>query len=294
MKVIYYEDFNVFAIKEGICAALGNFDGVHLGHQKLIEETKKHGYKSAVITFFPHPFFYLKNIRRYSLLSPIEEKIDLISCFEIDYLIIIGFNEKTAIKSKEEFMAMLKQLNVKMVVVGEDYHFAKHASGNAYDLAHNFNTKIISKVEIDNIRISSTYIKELLSDGNIVYANKLLNRPYEIVGRVIHGNKMGRTIGYPTANIDYGYHYLPKIGVYKGLVQYKNKEYKAMINIGNNPTFNYVEDIRMEVNIIGFNGNIYGETLKVSFLDFIRGEKKFNSKDELIAQLQLDAFISQN
>ena len=288
MRIINIKNKDFELIHEPLCAAIGNFDGVHLGHQKLIEESKRHGLKSAVLTFYPHPSIFLKNIRDYKLLTPMEHKADIFSKMGIDYLIIIEFNQEIAHLEKEVFIEWMEKLNIKACVCGHDFSFGAKALGTPFDLYQKFDTHIISKYVVDNVRVSTSYIKELLDNGNVEYVNKLLGRTFSVRGKVVYGSQEGRLIGFPTANIDYKNYYLPINGVYFVQIKLNNVFYFGMCNVGNNPTFNYSATKRLEVNIFGLNEDIYGQNLEVFFIKNIRTEKKFKTKEELVEQLKLD------
>ncbi len=206
----------------------------------------------------------------------------------IDYLFVVEFTEEIANMSKEEFIIHLKKLGITSVVCGYDFTFAKMASGTIKDLAENFDFYEIPKYRINNIRVSTTYIKELLSNGNVDMIEEMLGRKFNIFGKVVAGKKLGRQIGFPTANIDYGIYYLPRTGVYAVKVKYKDKEYQGMANIGNNPTVEFSENIKVEINIFDFDLSIYGETLELIFYKRIRSEQKFSSVKKLEQQLKLD------
>lgn len=288
MEVIHLNNNEIKPILEPLCCAIGNFDGVHLGHQKLINESRLHGYKSAVLTFNPHPSIFLKKINNYPLLTPLLMKEKIISGLGIDYLIILEMNDEVLKYSKERFMDLLDSLNIKSIVCGYDFTFGYKALGNISDLKERFKVFEISKYTIDDIRVSSTYIKELLSSGNIKEANHLLGHDYSIIGNVTYGRKKGRLIGFPTANLYHDGYYLPKNGVYFVTVKYKDNEYLGMCNIGHNPTFNFQANLSVEVHIFDFDLNIYDDIIWVSFKEKIRDEKKFSSVLELKNQLEED------
>ena len=288
MRIINIKDKDFELIHEPLCAAIGNFDGVHIGHQKLIEESKRHGLKSAILTFYPHPSIFLKNIKDYKLLTPMEHKADLFSRMGIDYLIIIEFNTEIANLDKDEFINWMKKLNIKACVCGHDFSFGAKALGTPFDLYRHFETYIINKYSVNNVRVSTSYIKELLDQGNVEYANKLLGRDFSIRGKVVYGSQEGRLIGFPTANIDYRNYYLPINGVYFVGVKLNNVLYYGMCNVGNNPTFNYSYTKRLEVHVFGLNEDIYGQNVEVFFFKNIRKEIKFKSKEELVEQLKKD------
>lgn len=288
MNVIWLKEGSSLKIDEDLCCAIGNFDGVHLGHRQLINKSKEFNLKSAVLTFYPHPFTILKRINPYPQVTPIEHKIKIIESLGIEYLFIVEFTEDIANMEKLEFIKRLKDLGIKSVVCGYDFTFAKKASGTIKDLAEYFDFHEIPKFQIDNIRVSTTYVKELLTNGDMENASIMLGRNFNIFGKVIAGKELGRQMGFPTANINYGIYYLPKNGVYAVKVNYKNKTYQGMCNIGNNPTVDFSENIKMEVNIFDFNQSIYGEELEIIFYKRIRPEKKFNSITELEKQLMID------
>ena len=184
MKSIFIKDQNFTPLPEPVCAAIGNFDGVHLGHQKLIYECKRHGYKSAVLTFYPHPSVFLKKIPNYPLVTPLEKKTDIISRFGVDYLIVVEFTEELSQMPKEEFIQKLKLMNIKSIVCGYDFTFAKKAEGTIEDLKEKFEFYEVKKYVFDNVRVSTTYIRELLSIGNVSEAMRLLGRPHIIRGKI--------------------------------------------------------------------------------------------------------------
>ena len=288
MKSIFIKDNNFTPLPDPVCAAIGNFDGVHLGHQKLIYECKRHGYKSAVLTFYPHPSVFLKKIPNYPLITPLEIKTDIISRFGVDYLIVIEFTEEFSQMSKEEFMQKLKFLNIKSVVCGYDFTFGRRAEGNISDLAKEFEFYEVKKFVFDDVRVSSTYIRELISTGNVREAKRLLGRTYSIRGKVKYGNQQGRLLGFPTANIDYKNYFLPQAGVYFTSIMVDGIQYLGMANIGHNPTFNFKDKLELETHIFNFDEDIYDHTIEVFFISKIRDEKKYSSKDELINQLKKD------
>ncbi len=288
MKSIFIKDKNFIALPEPVCAAIGNFDGVHLGHQKLIDECKRHGYKSAVLTFYPHPSVFLKKIPNYPLVTPLEHKTDILSRMGIDYLIVVEFDEELADMPKEEFIKNMKFMNIKACVCGYDFTFARRAEGNIRDLEKFFEFYEVKKFIFDDVRVSTTYIRELLSAGNVHEANRLLGRYFSIRGNVVFGSQNGRIIGFPTANVNYKNYFLPGNGVYFVNVKIDEVYYFGMCNIGHNPTFNFQEQKKMEINIFNFDEDIYGSNIEVIFIEKIRNEQKFNSVDELVEQLKKD------
>lgn len=288
MISIFIKDKNFISLPEPICAAIGNFDGVHLGHQKLIEESKKHGYKSAVLTFYPHPSVFLKHMVNYPLITPLETKTEIISRMGVDYLIVVEFNLDVASMTKEEFIEALHKMNIKACVCGYDFTFARKAEGTIRDLEKEFEFYEVKKYVYDDVRVSSTLIRELISQGDIKEANRLLGRNYTIRGKIKYGNQTGRTIGFPTANVDYRNHFLPKTGVYFVNVILDGVTYLGMANLGHNPTVNFSDNIRLEVNVFNLDEDIYDQTMDVIFIERIRDEHRFDNLDELKKQLFKD------
>lgn len=288
MKIITIKELSSECISDPLCAAIGNFDGVHLGHQKLIEECKRHQYKSAVLTFYPHPSVFLKKIPDYKLITPMEHKADIFSRMGIDYLLIVEFNDHIAHVSKEEFIQWMKRMNIKACVCGYDFTFGRKAEGTILDLARDFEFYEVKKYVFDDVRVSSTYIRELLSLGDVEKANRLLGRPFSVRGNVVYGSQKGRLIGFPTANIEYKNYFLPANGVYFVTAVLNQQFYFGMCNIGNNPTFNFSLKNKMEVHLFGLDADIYGERIEVIFHTRIRLEQSFESVEALIEQLKKD------
>ncbi|WP_058307769.1 bifunctional riboflavin kinase/FAD synthetase [Gracilibacillus massiliensis] len=281
-------------------AAIGFFDGVHLGHQAVIERAiriaKKTEKKSAVITFDPHPSVVLQNKQdtvRY--ITPIEEKIKQIESLGVDYLYIIRFDKQLANLSPKAFIEhFIEAIHITHIVAGFDFTFGHKGSGNMdniHDLI-NDETEVttVGRLDLNNEKISSTRIRKALGQGEIEEAERLLGRPYSLTGEVIHGDKRGRTIGYPTANIKIeDYYYLPRIGVYAVEILVGTSVYYGMANLGYNPTFSDDrENTKLEVHIFNFDENIYGEKVMVYWRKYIRDEEKFSGVEELIDKLTED------
>lgn len=282
-------------IKEDLACSIGNFDGLHLGHQNLLNELKKETkYKRAIITFFPHPKFLLDS--NYSTLISNEEKISLLLEYKVEYLIILKIDLDFLNMDKKDFIYYLKRnLNVKKIIVGEDFCFGKNNSGNIIDLKKEFIVRSSKLILVNNLnKISSTYLKDLLRNANIKEVNRLLNRPYHFKSKVINGNKIGRTLGFPTANLLINSLYLPKNGVYFVIIVYNCSKYRGILNIGYNPTINLQSKKRVEVHLLNFNDNIYNKELDVYFIEFLRDEKKFKNKEELILQIETDKERAKN
>lgn len=283
MKIIHINNFEEKYIYEPISACIGNFDGIHLGHQALIKEVLKSTLPHAMITFNPHPIKYFID-QNYKELTPLDTKIELLENV-LDYLIILDFNKELAHMSPLDFIKLLKKNMIFEIVCGTDYHFGYQAKGNADMLKDYFKTIIIPSIYKDNTLVKSQAIRNKIQNGDMKEANNLLGRSYTIKGVVCHGSHLGHTIGFPTANINDVEYLLPKNGVYMTITKIHNKFYKSMTNVGFNPTFNKKNNIVVETNILDFDQDIYGEEISVSFIELIRDEKKFLSIDELKQEL---------
>ena len=299
MKV-YYNLADFEALKNGV-VTIGTFDGVHLGHQKILqilrETAKKTGGESVVLTFWPHPRMVVsKDSQDLKLLSTIEEKTQLLANQGVDHLLVIPFTREFSELSSEEYVKeiLLKQIGTKELVIGYDHRFGRNREGSFDYLKENsklFGIEIeeISRQEIENLTISSTKIRQSLLDGKLSSANELLGRNYSFTGIVVKGRQLGRTIGFPTANVQVSdsYKLIPCNGVYAVKTFVRNKWHKGMMNIGNRPTVDGIGRTQ-EVNILDFDDDIYGETVTVEMIDYIRSEQKFNGIEELKQQILID------
>ncbi|MCJ8006310.1 bifunctional riboflavin kinase/FAD synthetase [Lederbergia wuyishanensis] len=281
--------------------ALGFFDGVHKGHQTVISTARKiaidNKWKSAVMTFDPHPSVVLgKERKTVQYITPLEDKIDLISTLGIDFLFVVRFTSAFSSLEPETFInEYLINLNAKHVVAGFDYTYGRFGKGTMETMPihgkGNFDVTTVSKLEEHNEKVSSTKIRSLLHGGDMCGAQKLLGRFYITKGTIIHGEKRGRTIGFPTANIQLESDYLiPKTGVYAVRFFVAGKWYNGVCNIGYKPTFTAPGETRLsvEVHILDFDQSIYGEKVKVEWHIHIRDEKKFNGIEELKTQISKD------
>lgn len=288
MKIIYTTLNENLNINEELTCCIGNFDGIHQGHQKLIYETLKYP-NNCVITFNPHPKLFLDS--NFKQLLTLQNKILKLEKYNIDYLIILKTDINLLKTSPLDFINWLKNNNFKRIIVGNDFKFGYLNKGDINLLKQYF---IVNDLDLNNYlnqKISSTLIKEYLSDSLFNEVKYLLGYDYFIDGLVVNGDKIGRTIGYPTANIKYDNNiFIPKDGVY--IVQVKIEDdsniYDGMLNIGHNPTLNFKKDIKLEVYILNFNKNIYNKKIKVIFKSKIRNEIKFNNKFDLINQMNED------
>ncbi|MFC4738626.1 bifunctional riboflavin kinase/FAD synthetase [Flavobacterium ponti] len=285
---------------------LGTFDGVHIGHQKilrkLVNEARKEDYESILLTFFPHPRMVLKQDSKIQLLNTIREKTKLIEENGVDNLIIHPFDTTFSELSAEDFVKkiLIDQLNLGKIIIGYDHKFGKNRSADINDLIalgkkYDFEVEQISAKEIDDISISSTKIRNALLDGNIELANIYLGNNYSLCGGIIEGKKIGRTMNYPTANlkVDEDYKLIPKNGVYIVSSFIHNKTIFGMMNIGKNPTVNGVSE-SIEIHFFDFDKEIYNEEICVNLISRIRDEKKFESLEQLKKQLNLDEIYSKN
>ena len=291
MEVIYLKGHEV-CIQEPVCCAIGFFDGLHLGHMELVEEVdriaKQKGYKKGLMTFDHYPLFVLKKVKEEHYLTTIEDRQKILSQYHFDYLFVIQFTKETASLSPEQFIEQyMKACHIKHIVCGFDFHFGKANQGGIETLKNTpcLDVSVVEEVMYDHEKISSTRIRHLLQKGEVDKICYLLGRYYSLHGVVIKGRQIGRTIGFPTANIDYQGYLLPKNGVYAVKI-YRNKNiYLGMCNIGYNPTFEALDKKSLEVYIFDFCDDIYGEDIAVEFYCMIRDEKPFENQQKLIEQL---------
>ncbi|MCW1147081.1 bifunctional riboflavin kinase/FAD synthetase [Flavobacterium lacisediminis] len=298
--------FSVYTFKplKPSIITIGTFDGVHLGHQsilkKIVDAKNLENTESVLLTFFPHPRMVLQQDASIKLLNTIDEKAELLDKFGIDNLIIHPFDAAFSNLSAEEFVKeiLVDKLNIHKIIIGHDHRFGKNRTADISDLIsygekYGFEVEQISAQEINEIAISSTKIRKALLEGEIQLANQYLGYSYFITGKVVEGKKVGRTIGFPTANIEIkeNYKLLPKNGVYIVSSQINDVMHYGMMNIGNNPTLGENEQ-SIEVHFFGINEDIYNEKLQISFLERIREEHKFESIVELQAQLEKDKIFS--
>jgi len=281
---------------------IGTFDGVHLGHAKIIERLRKKAIEvdgeSIIITFDPHPRFVVApNSTPIELLSTSQEKIKALQALHVDNVVIVPFTKAFSDISAEAYIRdfIVSNFHPHTIIIGYDHHFGKNRQGN-YELlesvkaTYGFQLEEIPVQEIEHIAVSSTKIRAALHIGDIKKANELAGKYYTLEGVVIHGEKRGRLIGFPTANVHVGdaHKLIPANGVYAVKAYLKETIYKAMLNIGVRPTVSSSNHRSIEVNIIDFDQDIYDETLRIEFVDKLRDEIKFNGIDELIAQLTID------
>lgn len=288
---------------------IGTFDGVHLGHQRIIqqlnEEAQKHGGESVLFTFYPHPRMVLfPDSHGLKLLQTQVEKIEKLERMGLQNVIVHPFTKEFSRLTAVEFVRdyLVNKLNVKTIVIGYDHQFGKNREGSLELLkdlgpVYDFNVIEIAAQDIDDVNVSSTKIRNALSTGNIETANLFLGAPFELNGTIIHGKQVGRKIGFPTANMDLGssVKIIPAAGVYLVRTVLQNRaEYFGMMNIGVNPTVRDTDEVSIEVNLLDFSGNLYGQELQVKALTRLRDELKFNSLEDLKTQLSKDEHTVRN
>ncbi|MBK7980238.1 MAG: bifunctional riboflavin kinase/FAD synthetase [Ignavibacteriae bacterium] len=291
----------------GSVATIGTFDGLHIGHQKIIkllmEKSKQLNLKSVVITFYPHPRVVLGDRNDIKLLTPIEEKVKLFENFGIDFLLVVPFSKEFAKKTYQEFLneIVIDKVKAKFLIIGYDHKFGKNREGDITKLKEYLKEKdldmmIVGPEKSEENAASSTKIREALKSNNLDFANKMLGHYYFIEGVVVEGAKRGRTIGYPTANLKPSENnkLVPPNGVYFVRIKYDQKQYFGVANIGLRPTFNNVKEPITEVYIFDFNKDIYGENICIEFIKKIRDEVKFNSIEELEIQIKKDVEYSKS
>ncbi len=278
--------------------AIGNFDGIHLGHQKVLnrarQKAKKNRLPFGVITFEPMPvMFFNKKIKNHRINSLLQKKTQL-KKLKLDFLIIINFNKKFSKLSAEQFIKRIifKKVKCKFLYVSNNFKFGFKRKGNIqtlrkYSNSYNYKTMITHPLTKAASVISSTIIRKKISQGKIYEVNKLLNRNWCIQGKVIKGHRRGRTIGFPTCNINISDYAMPKLGVYGVKVNNAKFQRKGIANIGYRPTFNG-QNLLLEVNIFGINKNLYNKVINVNFIKFIRSEKKFKDLEQLKKQIKVD------
>ena len=277
---------------------LGTFDGIHQGHRtiisKLTSESKKYDLKSIILTFFPHPRNIVSS-KKIKSINTIDEKIQIFSELDLDELIIQNFNKSFSEMGAEEFIKLLvNNLNLKKIIVGYNHRFGKNRSADInvlkdFSLKYDFEVIEIKAFEFEKIKISSTKIRSAINDGNIDVCNNYLGYNFNINGIVVKGKSIGKSIGFPTANINIAEEYkiIPKNGVYLVRCFFEKNKFYGMMNIGYNPTFGANEKT-IEVNIFDFNRDLYNKKIRIEFLKFIRDEIKFDDAEELQNQLIKD------
>lgn len=304
MKI--YNHIDEFEAIPNACVTIGTFDGVHIGHQKIIsrlqEVAAQHGGETVILTFFPHPRMILhpddQNIK---LISTLNEKAEKLAEHGIDHLIITPFTRDFSNLSPEEYIReiLVNKIGIKQIVIGYDHRFGKDRKGGLEDLQHfsadfTYMVEEIPEQDINDVAVSSTKIRNAILSGDVETANDFLGYPFQLSGKVIKGDQIGRTLGFPTANlfIEESYKLIPSDGIYAVHIEVINdnetaEQLSGMAYIGDRPTINGMSR-NIEVNIFDFNKDIYGRMIRMQFLKYLRGDQKFNSLDELKEQLKRD------
>lgn len=308
MKI--YQHLSDFKKLDHAIVTIGTFDGVHFGHQKiikqLVERAKQDQGESVILTFFPHPRMIIDPENQdLKMISTIDEKAKILETLGVDHLIITPFTRDFSNQSPEDYIknTLVDNIGTRHIIIGYDHRFGKDRSGNLSDLkaagkAYGFSVEEIMEQDIHDVAVSSTKIRQALLEGNVSLAADYLGYPFSIFGRVIKGDKIGRTIGFPTANIfvEETYKLIPSDGIYAVTVEMeaelptsnaKLQTYKGMAYIGQRPTINGMTR-NIEVNIFDFNHEIYGQNIKMNFLKFLRHDVKFTGLEALTIQLQKD------
>lgn len=285
---------------------IGTFDGVHLGHRKIIDRllasAQSNDLESVVLTFFPHPRMVLQKDTGIKLINSIDERIALLEACGLDHLIIHPFTQEFSRLTAEEFVKdiLVDQLKARKVIIGYDHRFGRNRNANIDDLKafgkhYDFEVEEISKQDVDDVAVSSTKVRKALDEGNITLANEYLGYPFMLNGIVSRGKGLGKKFNYPTANlkIEEDYKLIPANGVYVVQATLANERVYGMMSIGTNPTVGG-SDLTIETFFFDFDANLYDQHLQIELLTRIRDEKKFNSVDELIAAMQADERFSRD
>jgi len=285
-------------------ATLGNFDGVHLGHQDILKRVKEEALKihgeGVVITFEPHPLKVLAPEKFLPLLTPFRKKMMLIEKSGIETVLCVEFSLGFSKISPSEFIKriLVEKVKVKKVIVGYNYHFGKGQKGDVQTLkdagrVFGFKVEVVGPFRIGQTVVSSSKIRDLIQRGEVHRAARLLGRDYPIIGKVVEGARRGQTLGFPTANIDISDGLYPKPGVYAVKVEWRQRRLNGLANVGTNPTFLTKQDgkgkpVSLEVHILNFSRDIYGEEIQVNFVRRIRDEVRFEASSLLIEQIKKD------
>jgi riboflavin kinase/FMN adenylyltransferase len=299
MKI--YHHIDEFTPVKNAVVTIGTFDGVHIGHRKIISRIKElataSGGETVILTFFPHPRMILHpEDESIKLITTIAEKAGLLEQLGVDHLIITPFSRDFSNQSPEGYIrdVLVNKIGTKKIVIGYDHRFGKDRQGGLQDLlaqapVYGFEVIEIPEQDINDVAISSTRVRTALLCGDIYIANECLGYPFFITGKVIRGDQLGRTLGYPTANlmVEERYKLIPSDGIYAVKVNVEGKEYKGMAYIGHRPTVNGMTR-NIEVNIFDFSADIYNKELRMEFLHFVREDIKFASLEELVVQLGKD------
>lgn len=292
-------------LRHGCVLTIGNFDGLHLGHQRVIQRVAEHGKRlglpTAVMVFEPQPLEFFLGDHAPSRLTRLREKAIQFAKLPIDELLVLPFNRTLADYDAEHFIQniLVDKLNVKHLVIGDDFHFGKARRGNFALLQHRgqqygFSVEATDSFELEGLRVSSTLIRDALGEGDLTLARALLGRDYSVCGRVAHGDKRGRQLGFPTANLEMFRKNTPLIGVFAvTMTGLDGRELHGVANLGNRPTFYGVAKVVLETHLFDFNQDIYGRYVEVHFKAKLRDEMRFASFSDLQAQIAQDVAAAQ-
>lgn len=292
---------NLRDIKFPIVLTVGNFDGLHLGHKRIIECMKEKaseiGGRTMVLSFFPHPLKVLEPLTKLNRISSIKETASILSIWGIDYFLLVKFSSQFAKTIPEEFIEkfLYDKLHFKAIYLGQHHRFGYKNSGSIESLykmqkKYDFTVHKVNEISIEGQRVSSSVIRKCIQDGKIEEANTYLGRPYTFSGRVVHGSGRGTKLGFPTANLLINDKIRPALGVYIAKIYINDKSYTGLANIGSRPTFKE-NDIAVEAYILNFSGNIYGKKIKIEFVKYLREEIAFNTPDDLVVKIKEDINI---
>lgn len=309
MKVVQGSKVFPSEFQQGI-VTIGNFDGLHVGHQRIMETVKERarhlGSQSVVFTFEPHPRKVIRPDSGPPLLTTLDQKLELLELAGAGVVVVEKFTESFARYDAADFVTEVihERMKPKEVYVGFDFHFGRDREGSRNSLASlgpalGFSVTVIPEVTVEGEAVNSTRIRRLLSQGNVEDAERLLGRPYSVTGKVVKGDQRGRTIGFPTLNLDCDNEVLPEEGVYSTEVRFMNPKkgsgwIGSVTNIGRRPTFKEKDPVLAEAHLFDFSSDVYGEKVELRFRQHIRGERKFSGPDELVEQIRSDAEMARS
>lgn len=294
-----YTNFKLLQLKNPTICGLGNFDGIHLGHQALIKKMLDIAYEKrlepTIVTFYPHPSQILTPTKKLPLILTLNQKKRIFKQLGVKNLVLLPFNKEFSKITYDDFInsVLIKKCKSRANVVGFDYTFGYKGKGTAESLKHicakkDIKTYIVPPITYNDIPISSSMIRDRIKSGDLTNVIKLMGRPFSISGRVVSGNGIGKKLGFPTANIDLPKNIiLPPKGVYAAIITIKGQIYKGAANLGLKPTFNG-KTMKLEVHLFDFKQNIYNENIEVFFIDILRNERRFNSALDLKKQVEND------
>jgi riboflavin kinase/FMN adenylyltransferase len=302
--MIVYRNLNIKKIHKNAVVAIGNFDGLHIGHQKVLKEArskaKNKKLKFGLVTFEPVPTMFFNESIRNHRINSLKQKIFFLKKIKLDFLIIINFNKTFSKLSADNFIKkiLFEKLKSKYIFVSRNFKFGKKRLGSIktlkyYEKKYSYKTLVTKPQTKNNKIISSSLIRKIINKGHVQEVKQLLGRPWCVEGEVVRGEQRGRKIGFPTCNIKLRSYTLPKLGVYSVWVKFNNLKKRGIANIGYRPTFNG-KSLLLEVNIFGIKRNLYNKVLKVSFIKFIRPERQFKTINQLKVQIKKDIVSTQN